>query len=384
MDIINPSFIDLLLEENLEGGNPETILEKISNIKNKYLKQKTFSTNKLVFQFLNDYNKKKLDNSKYLGKGANTVVCAIKQIKPIETDKIYIIRIFQDTVSSTKKLIDNNYKIDKLNFKTAIPNIYCYGKILDIYGNDININGSTQICYVITDLYKTDFNNLRFCNKIKVFVNLLKLLNEAYHKKLFFWDLKLDNIGYDDKFNCIMVDYDAKCILKFPVNNPIWYGGTYYAVYITGLMALSYQHGNNTQQIKWESDKKVLPEKFHDKLGICGLPDIILGMFFNGTNRFHFIKQENNYGSIYHSAYNFYDYHELRKNIKIYSRKYEKEKYNDFYNDIYDLLIDDDANGVLSLYYDKVPSYEKMIEIFEKYDKSKTIEGGYKKYILYK
>jgi len=385
MNTLNPPIIDLLLNENLVGGDPDTVLLKLTNITNKYLKEKSDKSDKLVFQFVDEYNTQKKHGSKYLGKGANTVVCAIKKNKPIGEDKIYIIRIFESNIETTTNFINNNYKRDKINFTNAIPNIYCFGKILDKTGNNIYSDSmGSYLCYTITDLYNTSFDKLKFYNKIKIFVNLLQLLNDAQQKKYFFWDLKYDNIGYDDNYNCIMIDYDERCVIEFPVGNPFWYGGTYYAVYITCLMALGHQHGMNTQQIEYENDKELLPDKFHDKLGICGLPDIIFEFFFFGYNIFGSIKHRNNYGNILHPAYNFYDYIQLRQDIKKINKIYTKERYNSFYNDIYDLLIDDDANGILSLYYDKVPSYEKMIDVFKKYDKLTTIEGGYKKYVLHK
>jgi hypothetical protein len=174
--------------------------------------------------------------------------------------------------------------------------------------------------------------------------------------------------------------------MEFPVKNPFWYGGTYYAVYITCLMALGKQQGRNIQQIKYEYDttKELLPDKFHDKLCICGLADIIFNFFFHGYEIFYSIKQRNNNGNILHPAYNFYDYIQLRQDIKQFYKIYRKDKHNNFYDDLYDLLIDDNANGLLSLYYDKVPPYQTMIDIFQKYDKLKNIEGGNKKYILLK
>ena len=362
MNILNPPQIDLLLGPIIKGGSPETTLKKISNITNIYLTEKSTNHNKLVFKFSDEHNKKKIYNSNYLGKGANTSVFAIKQIKPIEDDKLYVIRIFEDTISSVKQLIEKNYIRDKNNFIKAIPNMYCYGEILNIDGKQIH-SEYNNLCYVITELYNTNFDSLNFSHKIKIFINLLELLDDAYNKKYFFWDLKFENIGYDDDYNCIMIDYDDRCVIQFPVDNPFYYGGTYVAVYITCLMALGNQHGKNTQQIEYEYDKELLPEKYHDKLGICGLPDIIFNFFFVGNNFFWSLKQRENDGLILHSAYNFYDYHQLQQNIKKFEKIYKKDKYNEFYNNIYNLLIDDNANGILSLYYDKVPSYKKMIDI---------------------
>jgi len=381
MNKINPSYIDLLLKPNLTGGNLDNVLVSISNIKNKYLEEKSNKSDKLTFQFIDEYNTQKEKNSNYLGKGVNTVVCAIKQIKD---NNIYVIRIFERDLHSVQKIINHNYKNDKNNFDKAIPNIYCYGRLL----NDHDTNPTkVELCYMIVDLYHTNFNKLNFCKKIKIFVNLLELLKKAHEKNYFFWELKFDNIGYDNDYNCVMIDYDDHCVKSFPVSDPYWYGGTYHAVYIMGMMALGQQHGLNTQHVNDEFHKHLLPVKYHDKLGICGLPDIIFNFFFISTIKYIFsdIEGENKKGNIRHSAYNFYEYVELRKKIQKYPRIYDKDKYNDFYNDIYDLLIDNDANGILSLYYHKVPTYEQMLNTFQKYKlKKKNIYGGNKKYVLLK
>jgi len=187
MNIDKPSHIDLLLKRNLIGGNPVDILNKISNETHQYLEEKSSNSSKLKFQFDNELNLQQHIYNKYLGKGANTLVCAIKQIKPIMDDKIYIIRITEEygyvehehTDNETltfalTNFIQNHYIEDKLNFKYAIPNIYCYGKILDENGRSI-LTDNGIICYVITEYYHTDFNKLLFDGKLKIFINLLKL-----------------------------------------------------------------------------------------------------------------------------------------------------------------------------------------------------------------
>jgi len=220
---------------------------------------------------------------------------------------------------------------------------------------------------------------------------------------VFFWDLKYDNIGYDDDFNCIMIDYDDRCVRQYPVNHPYWYGGTYCAVYITCMMALGYQFGYNTQQIKWENDdRKVLPDEYHDKLGIGGLPNIIFKMFFedagDDTDYYgiimlfgKFIIDSDIKSKVQHPSLNFYDHAKIRAYIQHIPKIYRYKMYDNFYNDIYNLLIDNDATGILSLYYHKVPTYEQMITTFEKYmivhgqpNIHESFVGGHKKYILLK
>ena len=44
-----------------------------------------------------------------------------------------------------------------------------------------------------------------------------------------------------------------------------------------------------------------------------------------------------------------------------------KKAHTDFYNDLCNLLIDKNGDGLLSLYYNKVPKYSTIIDKFSKY-----------------
>jgi hypothetical protein len=371
MNTVNPPQINLMLDDTLVGGNIDDMLHGLNNMRFQYLKQiDGTEENKLWFKFDELLNKTREYGSSYLGKGTVTLVCAIKKVKPVADDTKYVIRFTEGYPTEINDLIKNNYIYDKPLFEIAIPDIFCYGTIVKKDGQRVTHEG---VNYVISKYYNTNFDVLTFEQTNKIFFNLLNLMDIARVNNLFFWDLKLANIGYDENFNCIMIDYDTRTVVRYPIDDIYYYGGTFKSVYITVLMAAYTEHGYLSQIKDYGTrntrQERILPGKYHDMLGVGGLVDVIFGLYFSNKETLSdIIDKTKRVYNAFQSFYNFCDLEILRNNIANLNCKFNlKKAYADFYNDLCNLLIDENGGGLLSLYYNKVPKYSTIINKFSKY-----------------
>jgi hypothetical protein len=82
------------------------------------------------------------------------------------------------------------------------------------------------------------------------------------------WDLKLQNIGYGNNYNCVIIDYDEHTIL--PINKSSS-ANTYYPTYVY-INYLSFKNKYN--------DNTFINNINLNKIPVAGLADVILGLFF--------------------------------------------------------------------------------------------------------
>lgn len=275
-----PTNIDLYLSNNTEmtGGDPDpdAIIRNINNKTNKFLKSKD---GKFVFNF-NDSNKKKLDNSIYLGKGALTAVFGLDTVKvlPLGYNLIptndLILRI-TDKSEDLKKYI-SKWKEDRTLLPDNIPEIYLYGQI---YLNT-RIIGNYAIVKKYMDI--NSIEKLNVTNKKKLLQLLLILLNELQSKGYVYRDLKSNNIGYEADANgnvnkFIVLDHDEVTILS--LDDPFfsdeelptgcrWYcAGTLPPYYLI--------NDYNKKNSDWKPKL--------NKMSVIGLIEIICKLFYNGS-----------------------------------------------------------------------------------------------------
>jgi hypothetical protein len=156
-----------------------------------------------------------------LGKGSFTAVYLVEM-----KGEIYILRITQPDgihLLYTDSCMDN-YK----NYKNNLMEIILHGNIqfiknknLRVYDNFLQKNISIKnfnFNYVLTKKYnvysKKTSSILTNEQKFNLILSLLELLQKMYEKKEFHADLKIENIGWNDKMDIILIDYDEDTIVK--------------------------------------------------------------------------------------------------------------------------------------------------------------------------
>lgn len=184
------------------GGNPTNIIKSINNNQNKYL---FFDNCEDEMTFDEKLNKNTdIGNSTYLGKGGSTAVFAILN----KSNCQFILRIEeQKTTNDLNKFIEQ-WKEDKILFPQNIIEIYAYGVAM--------VNNIPIGTYTITDKYN-DFDkllNLNLSQKNIFTANMLKFLVALNEHNIYYRDFKLPNIGFDEKFNFIVLDYDNITLIR--------------------------------------------------------------------------------------------------------------------------------------------------------------------------
>jgi hypothetical protein len=74
--------------------------------------------------------------------------------------------------------------------------------------------------YIITKFYNTDITKFTDQQKYKLLINIIQMLIDIKNNNSFHADFKLENIGWDDNLNIILIDYDDKTII--PINETIY------------------------------------------------------------------------------------------------------------------------------------------------------------------
>ena len=289
IDIIMPIKIDLIMSDTdhydnhdnhdisvtskiIGGGLPEHDIEDLNNNRYKYLL--SHPNNKQI-NFIYDTVKNKQITSKstYLGKGSHFAVFAIKNIYD---DKHLILKVYDNVEWNMEDFVNQHIDNKKL-FKHFIPDILYYGNIGRLTKNGNMTNFDKIDSYIISATYNTNLNLLSFDNKKNVLNSLITSLILCKSYNYYVYDLKYVNIGYDDKYNCVIIDYDANTIIQYLKHNGKYindfdlYGGTFTPYYAMIVYILKHH--------KYITKQNVLQEK-HDKLCVIGLAEIIIYLFF--------------------------------------------------------------------------------------------------------
>jgi len=197
----NPKQIDLTLKKIFSGGYSSIVINEICNTTN----SKIISDDGTVEFIFNDAKNISLEENKcnYFKAGSFTAVYVVR--KPNDNvDLILRITTIEENILFDIKTYNDNIKI---GIKNNLPD-YLYCGILTVNNKKYN--------YSIVKTYKviSDFVYETLANRKLFFKKLLELLAMLENKNYFINDFKPDNIGYDDTFNPIIIDYDAKTITR--------------------------------------------------------------------------------------------------------------------------------------------------------------------------
>lgn len=165
---------------------------KIKSYSNEYFF--TFPRNKNPIKY-KEFN---TTQAYFLNHGSNSVVFIIET----KEHEYKILKISQNEFDVEKYL-----KLKNL-FYDNIPNVYFYGSLF-------NEHFEEYYEYIITDIIKTNFNILEFDSKYLYLKNLTKLILNFHENQYIFNDLKLSNVGYDNNFNVVIVDYENFTVFHF-------------------------------------------------------------------------------------------------------------------------------------------------------------------------
>jgi hypothetical protein len=136
----------------------------------------------------------------------------------------YILRLTSETYNKIHFLyenkVENNYNI----YSNHMMQIFLHGKINfkdpspAILYNPRDRGPITKFTfdYILTRAYNNSekVSLLTNANKYKLVENLLILLDKMFKNNEFHTDLKLDNIGWNENYDIILIDYDEKTIMS--------------------------------------------------------------------------------------------------------------------------------------------------------------------------
>jgi hypothetical protein len=286
--IINakPIKLDLqLTNHNMNGGNgvhPNRILRTMNNLTYKYVIGKDANQNEYVFYFNDDNTKTFKNNSKYLGAGDNTAVFVIECKKPDDFQKNIVLRVSGREYDNKKFIIKYNNDVSVVD--QALPKILFYGELKDHLGNSFE----PSYKHTIMLKYMTNFDILSAHNKLLILKSLLHTLIKLDEAGYFLFDLKLDNIGYDNEYNCILIDYDMDTLVKYKkgaheyIPDDLKYVGTYIPLYVMKSM----------QDLERDGHNKLIGSKY-DKFSVAGIATIIVDLFFKPIQYINAILKKN-------------------------------------------------------------------------------------------
>ena len=218
---MEPFRIDLRLSEkssNLIGGNPTDLIANIRNNTYKFLIGTLGASQSVVLQFNDSINNKSFMESKYLNYGSLTAVFAVNCINntttiPLSMTEVLILKLvnYEPDPDKVEEHV-TKYKEDKRLVPENMIDIYAYGNVLET--SETRIVGQ----YVLTKTYLNynDIMDFSYNEKLELFTDLIRLLDELTLKGYFYRDLKFSNIGAEKregKFRFIILDYDPITIL---------------------------------------------------------------------------------------------------------------------------------------------------------------------------
>ena len=178
------------------------------------------------------------------------------------------------------KAFINKWSYDKIIFKSAIPEIYFYGKII-FKGNTISYYYITKKYYSHIDIIKK-FN---YTMTIQYFKKILELLDTTVANSYIFRDFNMHNLGYSlDKTknlaDIIILNYTSRTLLSQTDNyfKKLDISKCFSKKCIGPLIPYYVIDDYYSMNINWL--------KRLDKFYSLGLVEIILVLFFNNDNNF--------------------------------------------------------------------------------------------------
>lgn len=344
--------INLKIINEQQGGGGEEVKEMISNMSTNT--QKLVSSDKRFSFNFNDMNHVITMNSNYLGAGSYTGVFGISE-EPTNPIKIQhgtgiILRVL---VQETK--IDEyiaKYKADIEKFPHNIPLHYMYGTLTFVY------RGITHTkMYVIVKKYYNSKDILQFdlVPKVKILKSCLQTIKQITEKGMCYRDLKIPNIGCDENYIFIILDYDMKTLFTVDTGNVKkiekllndYVSSTFLPFYFVD-QVVSYPIHHNIKMIQF------------DKIYLLGLAHVMFELLYGKNTAFLLI-------SINRAP----NYHTLRskylENFSIIMTQLPK-------NELYELF----ANMINPLQYEELFSIDMIIEQFNRVYPDEYLPGKIK------
>jgi hypothetical protein len=112
-------------------------------------------------------------------------------------------------------------------------------------------------------------------NKVTLMNNCLQFLEELNYLNIYYKDLKLDNIGYDEHFNYIVLDYDESTLFE-EREIPRFFNHAFYHMSNT-YPPLYFVHMN----AEIMEGKRKIEERPYNKLHLLGLANLFILFFYN-------------------------------------------------------------------------------------------------------
>ena len=348
----------MLLNINLKiineqiGGGSEEVKEMISKMSTN--RHTIVSDNKIFRFYFNDMNHVITMNSNYLGAGSYTGVFGISE-EPTNPIKIQhgtgiILRVL---IQETK--IDEyiaKYKADIEKFPHNIPLHYMYGTLTFVH------SGITYTkMYVIVKKYYNSKDILQFdlVPKVKILKSCLQTIKQITEKGICYRDLKTSNIGCDENYIFIILDYDMKTLFTVDTSNVKkiekllndYVSSTFLPFYFIN-QVISYSVHRNIKMIQF------------DKIYLLGLTQVMFDLLYGINNTFGLISinRAPNY-HILHAKY--------LKNFSILMAQIPK-------NALYELF----ANMINPLQYEELFSIDMIIEQFNRVYPDEHLPGKIK------
>jgi len=228
-------------DSDLTGGKSENLIRWINNTNNIL---KTHDEQRInVFNFDNDLNKQELSFSgqiprlKVLGRGSFSLVFGVN-LEDYELDVSddikdnLILKIFEEDY---RDLIPR-WRVDKYRFENNMMDIFMCG---DIYRKEHKLGS-----YILTRKYDS-VKKLDLEKRVLLLKDLLTFIKGLEDYKLFYRDLKIENIAYDikdDNVYFIIIDYDDKTLIDYSFVDFTFFFTGYYAGTYVPYMLLYYTY----------------------------------------------------------------------------------------------------------------------------------------------
>jgi len=142
--------------------------------------------------------------------GSYTVIYELKN-EVDKTDKTkYLLRL----IDSEKIHLCNLLKV-KTEFevyKKYMYSVYHHGLLNVLETGQARPH---RMDYIITKFYNTNINVFTNKDKYTFLINVIQMLLDLKNNNCFHADFKLENIGWDDNLNIVLIDYDQYTIINF-------------------------------------------------------------------------------------------------------------------------------------------------------------------------
>jgi hypothetical protein len=147
-----------------------------------------------------------------------------------------------------------------------------------MYGNLTFADGTTKQYIIVKKYNNSDaIRTLSLENKVILMNSCLEFIGKLTQLNISYKDLKLDNIGFDEHKNYIVLDYDESTLFEnsdiekaiFPLLNFTTMGTTFPPLYFVHMNAdiKSQQRARNTRH--------------YDKIYTLGLADLFISFFYD-------------------------------------------------------------------------------------------------------